>query len=192
MILVGRVTPMHEQDRITRLYELLQENGPSVFVLVVGPLLVISVVIWWIWRRSPRTGKLLAVVVIFVILAFVVTKSVSPAGKYLSPYRGGIYLQGEHVPDEWIELSGGVYYVVGDGDRYRRGSYFKKDGHWILQLGERSDGGFPEWQLKFSVLGIVLPQTVDDRDGHERVEPVFARRRIIPFARPDWIPKWLE
>lgn len=170
-------------------YEFLQRNGPSIFVLLFVPLLMISLIIWWTWRVSPRIGKLLMTVIVFAIAAFVAAKSVSPAGKYFYPYCR-ITAEGEHLPDDWIELSGGVYYDVVAGNRHRAGSYYKKDGHWILQKGKRPDGGVCEQQIRFSVLGLVVnPPTVG---AVEREEPMFTRRRIIPFARPHWIPECLE
>lgn len=170
--------------------DFLQQNGPSILLLLFVPLVIISLIIWWIWRLSPRIGKILTALVIFAIATYMTAKSLSPAGKYLCPHCEGIHVKGDYIPDEWIELSGGVYYAVVDRRRYPTGSYFKRDSRWILQAGKRPDGGVYEQELRFSVLGLVInPPIVGHEEGEE---PIFTRRRIIPFARPHWIPRYLE
>jgi hypothetical protein len=173
-----------------RAYEFLQANGPSILLLLVVPILIISLIIWRVWRVSPRIGKSITVVLILASAAFVVGKSISPAGKYRCPYCEGIYVKGDYRPDEWIELSGGVYYGIVDGRRYPQGSYFKKDHGWVLQRGKRPDGGVYEQELSFSVVGLVINPPIV---GHEvGEESIFTRRRIIPFSRPQWFPRYLE
>jgi hypothetical protein len=119
--------------------------------------------------------------------ALVAAKSISPAGKYaIGGCRGLGY---EYTQDEFYQLSGCVWYDVIGGHRHRLGSYYKKDGQWILRI-DRKDGILDEQKLRFSLLG--FDTVIRPIEGNPGGPTTFERRRIIPFTRPRWIPEWLE
>jgi hypothetical protein len=65
-----------------RTIELRQEIGFPVMLLFLIAAMLVSLIVWRVWRASPRVGKLLSVIILLGSSAFVVAKSVSPAGKY--------------------------------------------------------------------------------------------------------------
>jgi hypothetical protein len=166
--------------------EPLREFGRSLY-LIDGALLLGALGLWKLWRNAPRTAMIATAVVVLGGAALATAMSLSPAGKYaLGGCRGGL---DESTKDEYLELSGGVFYDVMAGHRHRLGSYYKKDGHWILKM-DRRDGVLDEQLLRFSVLGFdtVIPPV----EGNEGGPTEFNRRRLIPFTRPHWIPERLE
>ncbi len=127
-------------------------------VAVVVPLLV-----WRVWRASPRTGKVLFALILLGGTTFVIARSVSPAVKYAVGGCRGPGFRWLGISDESYEASGGVFYDVVDGHRERMGSYYKKNGQWILQT-DRRDGELAEQKLRFSIFGFdtVLPPIEGD------------------------------
>jgi hypothetical protein len=172
-----------------RTLELIQEIGLPLLLLLLVAAFAISIAVCRVWRASPRVGKLLTVVIVLVAGAFVVAKSLSPAGKYAVGGCRGPGFRGLGISDEYYQLSGGVVYDVVDGHRERTGSYYKKNGQWILRM-DRRDGVLDEQRLRFSVIGFdtVLPSV----EGDEYRPTNFNRRRLIPFTKPQWMPEWLE
>ncbi len=167
-------------------YEPLRSFGPTLY-LIDGALLLVVFGLWRLWRSFPRMAMFATTVVVFGGVALVTATSLSPAGKYaIGGCRGPAY---EYTEDEYYELSGGVLYDVIAGRRYRMGSYYKKNGQWVLQI-DRRDGELDEQKLRFSLLGFdtLLPPI----EGEEYRPTNFERRRLIPFTRPRWIPEWLE
>lgn len=167
-------------------YEPLRSFGPTLY-LINGALLLGVLALWRLWRSGPRIAMSVTAVVVLGGAALVIATSISPIGKYaIGGCRGLGY---EYTQDEFYELSGGVWYDVIGGHRHRLGSYYKKDGQWILRV-DRRDGEFDEQKLRFSVLGFytVIPPIEGNPGGPTN----FERRRMIPFARPRWIPEWLE
>lgn len=167
-------------------YEPLRSFGPTLD-LVDGALLLGALGLWRLWRSAPRIALPLTAVVLLGGAALVTATSVSPAGKYaIGDCRGGDH---EYTEDEYYELSGGVFYDVVAGRRHRMGSYYKKNGQWVLQI-DRRDGELDEQKLRFSLLGFdtLLPPI----EGEQYRPTTFERRRLIPFTRPRWIPEWLE
>ena len=65
-----------------RAVELLQEIGFPVLLLLLIAAMVVPLIVWRVWRASPRLGKLLSLVIVLWTVTFAVAKSVSPAGKY--------------------------------------------------------------------------------------------------------------
>ena len=169
--------------------ELLQEIGFPVMLLLLIVAIVVALVVWRVWRASPRAGVLLTLVIVLGGAAFVVAKSVSPTGKYAVGGCRGPGFEAMGISDEYYLLSGGVYYDVVNGQTHRMGSYYRKNGQWILRM-DRGDGVLDEQRLRFSVLGFytVIPPI----EGNEGGPTSFNRRRLIPFTKPAWIPKWLE
>src|ERR1700738_1554561 len=137
---------------MSRAIELLQEIGFPLMLLLLIKAIVVSLVVWQVWRASPRIGKLLVAVILLGGTTFVVAKSLSPAGKYAVGGCRGPGLRWFGISDEYYELSGGVCYDVVDGHAHRTGSYYKKNGQWILRM-DRVDGVLDEQKLRFSVLG---------------------------------------
>jgi hypothetical protein len=172
-----------------RAVEMLQEIGLPLLMLLFVAALVIVVVVWRVWRASSRFGMLLTAAIVLGCTTFVVAKSVLPAGKYAVGGCRGPGLRSFGISDEYYQLSGGVFYDVVDGQRHRMGSYYRKNGQWILQI-DRRDGELDEQKLRFSVLGFdtVLPPI----EGDEYRPTNFNRRRLIPFSKPRWMPEWLE
>jgi energy-coupling factor transporter transmembrane protein EcfT len=167
-------------------YEPLRLFGATLYV-IVGTLLLGALGLWRLWRSAPRIALFATAIVLVGGATLVTATSVSPAGKYaIGGCRGGLY---EYTEDEYYELSGGVYYYVVGGRRQRMGSYYKKNGQWILQI-DRRDGQLDEQKLRFSLLGFdtVIPPMGNNSGG----PTTFERRRLIPFTRPPWIPEWLE
>jgi hypothetical protein len=167
-------------------YEPLRSFGPTLY-LIAGALLLGVFGLWRLWRSAPRIALFAATVVVLGGAALVTATSISPAGKYaLGGCRG---MDCEYTEDEYYELSGGVFYYVVAGRRHRIGSYYKKNGQWVLQI-DRRDGELDEQKLRFSLLGFdtLLPPI----EGEEYRPTNFERRRLIPFTRPRWIPEWLE
>jgi hypothetical protein len=169
--------------------ELLQEIGFAVMLLLLIAAVVVSLVVWRVWRAYPRAGMLLSLVIVLSGVAFVVAKSVSPAGKYAVGGCRGPGFEAMGISDEYYLLSDGGYYDVVNGQTHRMGSYYRKDGQWILRM-DRRDGVFDEQTLRFSVFGFdtVIPPI----EGNEGGPTSFNRRRLIPFTKPTWMPKWLE
>jgi hypothetical protein len=166
-------------------YEPLRSFGPTLYV-IVGALLLAALALWRLWRAAPRIALFATAVVVLGGTALVTATSTSPAGKYaIGGCRGGY----EYTEDEYYELSGGVLYDVIAGRRHRMGSYYKKNGQWVLQI-DRRDGELDEQKLRFSLLGFdtLLPPI----EGEQNRPTTFERRRLIPFTRPRWIPEWLE
>ena len=168
-----------------RAIELLREIALPLLLLLV----IAAVVVWRVWRASPRTGKVLFALIVLGGTTFVVAKSVSPAGKYAVGGCRGPGFRWLGISDEYYHLSGGVFYDVVDGHRERIGSYYKKNGEWILRM-DHKDGTLDEQKLRFSVLGFdtVLPPM----EGDEYRPTNFNHRRLIPFTKPRWMPEWLE
>ena len=167
-------------------YEPLRSFGPTLY-LIVGVLLLVLFGLWRLWRSAPRIAIFATAALVLGGAALVTATSLSPAGKYaIGGCRGLGY---EYTQDEYYELSGGVFYDVIDGRRYRMGSYYKKNGQWVLQI-DRRDGELDEQKLRFSLLGFdtLLPPI----EGEDYRPTNFERRRLIPFTRPRWIPEWLE
>jgi hypothetical protein len=167
-------------------YEPLRSFGPMLD-LINGALLIVVLGLWRLWHSAPRIAMFATAVVVLGSAALVTATSLSPAGKYaVEGCRGPGY---EYTYDEYYELSGGVFYDVVAGHRHRMGSYYKKNGQWVLQI-DRRDGELDEQKLRFSLLGFdtLLPPI----EGEEYRPTDFERRRLIPFARPRWIPQWLE
>lgn len=167
-------------------YEPLRAFGPTLY-LINGALLLSVLGLWRLWRSAPRIALFATAVVVLGGTALVTATSISPAGKYaIGGCRGIGY---ESTEDEYYELSGGVFYDVVAGRRHRMGSYYKKNGQWVLQI-DRRDGELDEQKLRFSLLGFdtLLPPI----EGEEYRPTNFERRRLIPFTRPRWIPEWLE
>ena len=174
---------------ITRAYELLQQIGLIIPLLLLLVMSAMMLVIWLVWRRSHRLGKILALVIILLGTTFVVAKSISPAGKYAVGGCRGPGFEAMGISDEYYLLSGGVYYDVVDGRPHRMGSYYRKNGQWILRM-DRRDGALDEQKLRFSVLGFdtVLPPI----EGEAYRPTNFNHRRLVPFTKPRWMPEWLE
>lgn len=167
-------------------YEPLRSFGPTLY-LIDGALLLLVFGLWRLWRSAPRIAMFATAGVVLGGAALVTATSISPAGKYaIGGCRG---LEYEYTQDEFYELSGGVFYDVVAGHRQRMGSYYKKDGQWVLQINRR-DGELDEQKLRFSLLGFdtLLPPI----EGEEYRPTNFERRRLIPFTRGRWIPEWLE
>ena len=169
--------------------ELLQQIGLPLLVLLVVETLIVAIIVWLVWRVSPRVGKLLSLIIVFGSAAFVVAKSVSPTGKYAVGGCRGPGFEAMGISDEYYQLSGGLFYDIVDGRRHRIGSYYRKNGQWILQI-DRRDGELDEQKLRFSVLGFdtVLPPI----EGDKYRPTNFNHRRLIPFTKPRWMPEWLE
>jgi hypothetical protein len=172
-----------------RALELLQEIGLPLLLLLVLAAFVVSIGVWRVWRAWPRIGKLLTGLIVLGSAAFIVAKSLSPAGTYAVGGCRGPGFEALGISDEYYQLSGGVFYDVVNGQRHRMGSYYRKDGQWVLQI-DRRKGPVDEQSLRFSVLGFdtVIPPI----QGNEGGPTEFCRRRILPFTRPHWIPEWLE
>lgn len=171
---------------IAMVYEPPRSFGPTLY-LIVGALFLGVLTLWTLWRSTPRIAMFATALVVLGGVALVAAKSISPTGKYaIGGCRGIGY---EYTQDEFYELSGGVWYDVIGGHRHRLGSYYKKNGQWILQI-DRRDGILDEQKLRFSLLGFntVIPPIEGNPGGPTN----FERRRIIPFTRPRWIPQWLE
>jgi hypothetical protein len=165
-------------------YEPLRSFGPTLY-LIVGMLLLVALGLWRFWRSAPQIAMFATALVVLGGAALVTATSMSPAGKYaIGGCRGPRYAQ-----DEFYELSGGVWYYVVDGRRYRMGSYYKKNRQWVLRI-DRRNGELDEQKLRFSLLGFdtVIPAI----EGNPGSPTTFERGRLIPFTRPRWIPKWLE
>lgn len=161
---------------------------PFLLSLVVAFSITV-VALWLTWRVSARMGKLLTLVILLVTGTFVVAKSASPTGRYVIAGCKGPGLDWFGISDEYYELSDGILYEVVDGRRHRTGSYYKKNGQWILRV-DRADGVLDEQTLRFSILGFdtVIPPI----EGNEGGPTTFNRRRLIPFTKPRWMPEWLE
>jgi hypothetical protein len=157
-------------------------------ILFVSAVLI-TVVIRRVWRASSRVGMLLTAAVVLACTTFVVAKSASPSGKYAVGGCRGPGFEALGISDEYYQLAGGVFYDVVNGRRQRMGSYYRKNGQWILQI-DRRDGEVDEQKLRFSVLGYdtVLPPI----EGEKYRPTNFNRRRLIPFTKPRWMPEWLE
>jgi|GEM_PF-3539854 len=170
--------------------DVIREIGGPLLLSLLIALLVMALVVWRVWRASPRIGKLLALLILLGGGTFALAKSLSPSGKYAVGGCRSAGLRSFGISDEYYELSGGVYYKVVDGNRRRVGSYRKKDGQWTVRWDGDGDGPYAELKLRFSVLGFytILPPFENNEGG----PTVFNRRRIIPFSRPHWMPEWLE
>ena len=170
-------------------WQLMSEISVPLLLFFFAAVLVLAVAIWGVWRASPRIGKLLTIFLIVVSATFIVAKSASPAGKYVSGLCR-ITVAGENTifPDDWYELSGGVFYSVINGHRSRVGSYYRKNGEWILRI-DRKEGPLDEEKLRFSVFGLAMIRPPGTENGGETE---YHRRRIVPFTRPHWLPDWLE
>ena len=172
-----------------RAIELLQEIGFPLLLFLLIASMVVALAVWRVWRASPRIGKLLLAVILLGGTTFAVAKSLSPAGKYAIGGCRGPGLRAFGISDEYYQFSGGVYYDVVDGHAHRMGSYYKKNGQWILRM-DRVDGVLDEQKLRFSALGFdtVIPPI----EGNEGGPTDFNRRRFVPFTKPSWMPEWLE
>jgi hypothetical protein len=172
-----------------RAIELIHEIGFPVMLLLLIAAVVVSLIVWRVWRASPLVGKLLTLVIALGSIAFVAAKSVSPAGRYAVGGCRGPGFEALGISDEYYLFSSGVYYDVVNGRADRAGSYYKRNGQWILRM-DRKDGVIDEQKLRFSVLGFdtVIPPI----DGNEGGPTSFNRRRLIPFTKPSWMPEWLE
>lgn len=169
-----------------RVIDLIRQVGLPFLLLILVSASVVFAALWRVWRAWPRVGKWLTVFVLLGCTTFVLAKSVSPAGRYaVGGCRGGY----EYTNDEFYELAGGVFFDVIAGHRHRCGSYYKRNGQWILKV-DRRDNVLDEQKLRFSVLGFdtVIPPI----EGSEGAPTNFNRRRLVPFSRPHWIPEWLE
>jgi hypothetical protein len=172
-----------------RAIELLREIGFPLLALLVIAAVVIPLVVWRVWRGSPRIGKVLFSVILLGGTAFVIAKSVSPAGKYAVGECRGPGFRWLGISDEYYQLSGGVFYDIVDGHRQRMGSHYKKNGRWILRM-DRAAGVLDEQTLRFSVLG--FDTVISPIEGNEGGPTNFNRRRLLPFTKPYWMPEWLE
>lgn len=169
--------------------ELLQSIGFPVILLLLIAAMLVSLIVWRVWRASPRLGKLLGLIIVLGSSAFVVAKSVSPAGTYAVGGCRGPGFKEIGIFDEYYLLSSGVYYDVVNGYAHRMGSYYQKNGQWILRM-DRVDGVVDEQKLRFSVFGFdtVIPRI----EGNEGGPTEFNRRRLLPFTKPKWMPEWIE
>jgi len=169
-------------------YEPLRSFGLALY-LIVGVLLLVALTLWKLWRSAPRIAVFATAFVVLGGAALITAKSISPSGKYAVGGCRGPGLQWFGISDEYYQLSGGVFYDVVDGQRHRIGSYYRKNGQWILQM-DRRDGELDEQKLRFSLLGFdtVLPPI----EGEEYRPTNFNHRRLIPFTKPRWLPQWLE
>src|SRR5215475_8292171 len=172
-----------------RAIELLREIGFPLLLLLLMAVVIVLTVVCRVWRTSPRFDKLLIAMILLGAMTFVVTKAVSPTDKYAIGGCRGPGLRWFGISDEYYQLSDGVLYDVVDGRRQRMGSYYEKNGKWIVQTDLR-DGEPDEQKLRFSVLGFdfVIPSI----EGNEDSPTNFNRRRLIPFTKPRWMPEWLE
>jgi hypothetical protein len=172
-----------------RTIEMLQEIGFPVMLLLLIAAMLVSLIVWRVWRASPRVGKLLGLIIVLGSSAFVAAKSVSPAGKYVVGGCRGPGFKEMGISDEYYLLSGGVHYDVVNGQAHRMGSYYRKNGQWILRM-DRRDGVVDEQKLRFSVLG--FDTMIPPIEGNEGGPTEFNRRRLVPFTKPSWMPEWLE
>jgi len=63
-----------------RAIELLREIGFPLLLLMA--VVIVLTVVRRVWRTSPRFDKLLIAMILLGAMTFVVTKAVSPTGKY--------------------------------------------------------------------------------------------------------------
>jgi hypothetical protein len=169
-------------------FEPLREFGPTLY-LINGVLIVGGMALWRLCRHAPRLGISVTACVLLGVTTFVIATSVSPAGKYVVGGCRGPGLRSFGISDEYYQLLGGVCYDIVDGHAHRTGSYYRKNGRWILRM-DRVDGVLDEQELRFSVLGFdtVIPPI----EGNEGGPTTFNRRRLVPFTKPTWMPEWLE
>ena len=169
-------------------YEPVRSFGPALY-FIVGAFLLALLGLWRLWRAAPRIAVLVTVVVFLGGGALVIATSLSPAGKYAVGGCRGPGFKEMGISDEYYLLSGGVLYDVVNGEAYRTGSYYKKNGEWTLRM-DRRDGVLDEQKLRFSVLGFdtVSPPI----EGNEGGPTNFNPRRLIPFTKPSWMPECLE
>jgi hypothetical protein len=160
------------------------------FVRLVALLLVL-LAIRRLWRTSVAAAASMTAVVILGLGTFSVLKSYSPEGIYgfvgeLEPMNDAPDIAPEfyHKDHFWRFSRGKVEDCFGNVcGRY--GRYEKTADGWIV-IHEVEEPF--AWKLQFSVFGFRL-RKVEDHD------PVFGElypRRIIPFARPYWMPDWLQ
>jgi hypothetical protein len=157
-----------------------------VFARLVA-LTLIVLAIRRLWRSFPRFSALIAALAILVLSAFTVLKSYSPEGVYgfvgeIEPMNNAPDLAPEvYHRDHFWRLSDGKMQdcfgrVCGQSIPYKK----TRDG-WVLVPKTEQ----PYWEkLQFSVFGFRL--VTHNGSG------AFYPRRIIPFARPYWMPDWLQ
>lgn len=172
---------------MNRLLDFAAELRLLFWFLLFAPI-VCALLIWLIWRNSRRFGIWATAIVVLATATFVIAKSVSPAGKY-SVGEEGIYTE-ENPRDEvdkFYHLSGGKAYLVVDGKRSCVASYYKTRQGWVWENMTKRDGVPDKFRIRFSVIGF------DIVDLNGQGDPGwFNRRRVVPFARPRWMPDWLQ
>ncbi len=136
-------------------------------------LLLLILAIALVWRRCRAFGVSITLLLVLGIAVFSVLKSYSPDGIYadLLSHESDSYFLLSNGKIEWITKNGSMLHW-----RYEK----TKEG-WIVTT---SDGEVQK--LKFSVFGIQMTQPDTGRSTD------FFPRRIIPFVRPEWMPKWLQ
>jgi hypothetical protein len=119
-------------------------------------------------------------------------KSYSPEGTY--GYVGEIEPMNDapdlapalYRKDHFIRLSAGKMDEFFGNVRLPYGRYEKTPRGWILTQGW---GENPlVWRLEFSILGIRMISVIDN----DKAATAYQPRRIIPVARPIWMPDWLQ
>jgi hypothetical protein len=152
-------------------------------------LLIVGLALRRLWRSFPRSIAWITSLSILSFGAFAVVKSYSPEGTYgcvgeYEPTNNAPDLAPElyHKDHFWRFSHGKVDDCFGNlCGRY--GRYEKTaDGWTVIQEVEEPF----TWKLQFSVLGFRLIM-VEDHGA-----TAFHPRRIIPFARPYWMPDWLQ
>jgi hypothetical protein len=128
-----------------------------------------------VWRWSRAAGASVAALLVLGVTILILITSYSPAGVY------GDIDEYAYDTDHYYILSGGRFENVYKNDVLHLGHYEKTAGGWILTETDNS-----RYKLKPSWFGIWMIN-VEFPESRE-----VLGRRIIPFLRPDWIPKWLQ
>ena len=138
-------------------------------------LILAGLMVQRVWQRSRVAGVALAALLVLSLTIFVWIKSYSPAGIYAAVDAI------ERDGDAYFVFAGGKVRYVGkeiDGEYAR---YQKTLDGWTLTTADHF-----VYKLKFSWFGIWL---INVEAPENRL---LLGRRIIPFLRPDWMPKWLQ
>jgi hypothetical protein len=140
-----------------------------------------------LWRWSPLFGGLISGLGILFLGGFFAVKSYSPDGVYgfvgeIEPSNDSPWSPELFHKDHFWRISGAK---VQDcyGDICGPFAQYKKtpDG-WVIV----AEDGRDFWsKLQFSVFGFRLV-------SNNRLKTEFYPRRIIPFARPYWMPQWMQ
>jgi hypothetical protein len=158
----------------------------------LAALLLLVLAIHWLWRSFPRIGAVVAASIVIGLGALSVVKSYSPEGTY--GYVGEIEPMNDapdlapalYRKDHFIRLSAGKMDEFFGNVRLPYGRYEKTPRGWILTQGW---GENPlVWRLEFSILGIRMISVIDN----DKAATAYQPRRIIPVARPIWMPDWLQ